>query len=140
MLPEAASTVATAKAIAGHVGRWLANLRRAGDARRQQSLRAVNAAVSLLRQTQAYARGLKAGKQDFNMESRLAGSWADLSFELAQLKLPALAKKCDLMSRFWADPAAFPPAFLADADIGFAAVERLARELSVQIRLGKLPR
>lgn len=139
MILETVATVATAKEIADHVGKWLVNLKRAGEERQLQSLRAVNKVVSLVRKTMAYSRGLKAGKQDFNTEADLAAEWSELSFELAQLKLHALAKKCDLMSRYWANPEQFSPAFLAEADISFETVERLARDLTIQIKLGKHP-
>ncbi len=137
MVLETLTTPATAKEIASHVGRWLVNLRRASDERKLQSLRAVNKVVSLVRMTAAYSRGLKAGKQDFNTEAILAGQWSELAFELTQLKLDALAKKCDLKSRYWASPEQFSPGFLSDADISFDTVERLARDMSVQIKLGR---
>ncbi|MFT3848765.1 MAG: hypothetical protein QM739_08800 [Propionivibrio sp.] len=137
MILETLTTPATAKEIASHVVKWLVNLNRAGEERKLQSLRAVNKVVSLARMTRAYARGLKVGEQDFNTEANLAGQWSELAFELKQLKLHALAKKCDLKSRYWADPEQFSPDFLAEADISFDTVERLAREMSVRIESGR---
>lgn len=134
---ETLATPATAKEIASHVVKWLVNLKRASDDRKSQSLRAVSKVVTLVRVTTAYSRGLKAGKQDFNTEAYLAGQWSELAFELTQLKLDALAKKCDLKSRYWANPEQFLPEFLADADISFDTVERVARDMSIQIKLGR---
>ena len=132
-------TAITAKEVAGHVVKWLVNLKRAGEERQQQSLSALSKVVSLARKTMAYSRGLKAGKQDFNAEADIAAIWSDLSFELTQLKLHVLAKKCDLMSRYWADPEQFSPSFLAEADISFETVERLVRDLIMQLKLGRPP-
>jgi hypothetical protein len=42
-------------------------------------------------------------------------------------------------SQYWADPQQLSPAFLAEADISFDSVERLARQLEVQIELGRQP-
>lgn len=133
---ETLTTTLAIKELATHFIRWLANLNRANEARQKQSLRAVSSVVTLVRKSSAYSRGLKRGKQDFNTEADLAAQWSVLSFELAELKLNALAKKCDLKSRYWADPAQFTPEFLAQADISFESVERLARNLVIKIKHG----
>ena len=138
-MTEPLTTLATSKELAQHVLRWLANLRRAGKDRQQQSLRAVHKVIVLARKTKAYSRGLQAGKQDFKAEAELAATWAELGFELKLLGLKALAKKCDVTSQYWADPQQLSPAFLAEADISFDSVERLARQLEVQIELGRQP-
>lgn len=137
MILETIAATVTAREVVSHVVKWLVNLKRAGEERQQQSFRAVNKVISLARKSRAYSRGLKAGKQDFNAEADLAANWSDLSLELTQLNLATLAKKCDLMSRYWADPEQLSPSFLAEADISFETVERLARDLTVQIKVGR---
>lgn len=138
-MTEPATTLAILKAFTQHAARWLANLRRAGQDRQNRSLSAVNQVVSLARKTRAYARGVRAGQQDFRAEGDLAAAWSDLAFELRQLGLGTLAKKCDLSSRFWADPQQFPPGFLDEADIRFDSIERLARQIEASIVAGQRP-
>lgn len=140
MIEASAGALATAKGVASHVTKWLVNLKRANRERQEQSLRAVNMVTSLARRTRAYSRGIAAGQQNYSTEADLAASWSDVSFELELLGLSVLAKKCDLKSRYWADPQQFFSGSLAEADISFETVERLARELVVQIRLGKQPK
>lgn len=124
------------KAVATHVLKWLTNLNRAKKERKHQSLKAVNKAVSLIRKTTAYSRGLRKGRQDFGLEAALAEDWSDLAYELTSLKLIGLAKKCDITGRYWADSTQFTHEFIMQADIGFQAIEKLARDLSVKIQLG----
>lgn len=139
MIETSMGAMATAKELAAHVIKWLVNLRRANRERQQQSLGAVNMVTSLARKTRAYSRGIAAGQRNYSTEAELAANWADVSFALERLGLSVLAKKCDLNSRYWADPQQFFSSSLAEADISFETVERLARDLSVQIRLGKQP-
>lgn len=126
------------KAVATHILKWLTNLNRAHKERQRQSLKAVNKVVSLIRKTTAYSRGLREGKQDFGLEAQLAENWSDLAHELAGLDLVALAKKCDLKGRYWADSTQFTQEFLSQADISFQTVEKLARDLAIQIKIGQL--
>lgn len=127
-------------ALAGHIAKWLANLNRAKEDRKRQSLLAVNKVVVLVRKTMVYSRALKQGSKDFNVESNLATEWSELAFELSNLKLDALAKKCDLKGRYWADPEGFSKDFLFEADISFQTVDRLARNISVKVKTGNLPK
>lgn len=127
------------KDVASHVLRWLVNLRRAGVARQEASLQAVNKVVVLARKTAAYARGLADGHRHVDIETELAASWAELGFELEGLGLQALAKKCDVTSRYWANPSQFQPGFLDQADIRLDTVEREARALAVKVRSGRAP-
>ena len=139
MLLEAIAAI-TAKEVVSHIVKWLVNLKRAGGERQQQSQHAVNRVASLVKKTLAYSRGLKLGKQDFVAEADLSGNWSDLSFELADLKLHALAKKCDVMSRYWSNPEQFPPGFLAEADISFETFSSVVRDLTIQIKLRRFPK
>ena len=138
-MPEPLTTIAATKELAQHFFKWLTNLKRAGHERQQQSLLAVHKVFALARRTKAYSRGVRAGQQDFKAEAELAATWAELAFELKRLRLTALAKKCDVTSQYWADPQQLSPEFLAEADISFDSVERLARQLEVQIERGRAP-
>ena len=133
---ESATAVDFAKALATHILKWLTNLNRAKRERQRESLKAVNKVVSLIRKTSAYSRGLRLGQQDFSAEAELAEDWSDLAHTLDELGLTALAKKCDLSGRYWADSTQFTPAFLSEADIGFQTMEKMARKLATQIKAG----
>lgn len=137
MTTEPLSTIGIARSVAAHVGAWLRNLSRAKAERQQQSLRAVNDVIAALRMTQAYTRGLQLGLRSPDTEGRIAARWTELSYELERLGLRALAKKCDIKGRYWADPTQFDPKFLAQAKTDLASVEKQARDLLVQIKLGK---
>ena len=136
VLPEALTAASTVKAVVTHLGQWLRNLRKAGQERQQQSLRAIDKVIPALRMTEAYARGVKAGVSNPSTEGQLAARWTELALELEALGLKSLAKKCDVTGRYWANPGQFPPGFLEQADIGLEAVERLARDLKAKVKLG----
>ena len=137
MSTEPLSALGIAKTVATHVATWLRNLARARSARQQESLLAINHVIAALRMTQAYSRGLEAGHQNHSTEGEIAAQWTRLSHELERLGLTALAKKCDITGRYWADPAQLDEAFLREARTDLASVERLARDLAVKIRLGE---
>lgn len=126
----------TAKTIATHVAKWLHNLWRAGESRQKQSLQAIDKVIPALRLTAAYSRGLQKGIVNPTTEGEIAAKWSELANELYDLGLDALAKKCDVSGRYWADPAQFAPGFLEQADVGLEAVEKLARDLKAKIRAG----
>ena len=121
-------------ALLRHAGRWLANLRRAGQRRRQESREALRAVIKAARRTRTYVRHLKRHRRaDAKIEADLAELWTTLGFRLQDLGLGSLAKRCDIKGRFWADPAQFDPQFLARADVSLERIERLARELLAEI-------
>ena len=114
----------------GHLRSWLANLKRASDARKRESIDALRAVVLAARHTQVYLRHLRErGRQDHDTEARLAGMWTELGFRLQDLGLAKLAKRCDINGRYWADPEQFDDEFLRRADIGLQRMEQLARQL-----------
>lgn len=133
MSVESVAAGGIAKSVATHILKWLTNLNRAKKERKRESLKAVNKVVSLIRKTTAYSRGLRVGQQDFGMEAMLAEDWSDLAHALSELKLIALAKKCDLNGRYWADSSQFTPEFLLQADISFDTIEKITRNLAAQI-------
>jgi len=121
-------------ALIRHLKAWLTNLRRAGDERKRQSIRALRAVITAARTTRAYLRKLDdTAKQDHGQEARLAEKWTELGFVLQDLGLGALAKRCDITGRYWADPAQFDREFLDKADVGLARMEQLARQMVAEI-------
>ena len=73
-----------------HLKQWLINLRRAGRARKRESIEALRAVIIAARATRVYLRRLAAnGQQDHAEEARLASLWTELGFVLADLGLEA---------------------------------------------------
>lgn len=121
-------------ALIRHLGTWLNNLRRAGEARKRQSIKALRRVITAARTTRAYLRKLNdTARQDHAQEAKLAEKWTRLGFELKDLGLGALAKRCDITGRYWADPAQFEAEFLDKADVGLARMEQLARQMVAEI-------
>lgn len=113
-----------------HAGRWLSNLRRAGGERQRQSRQALRRVIVAARETTVYLRQLRdCGSRDHGVERHLTVLWTELGFELQDLGLEALAKRCQLTGKHWADPDAFDPQFLRRADLSLERMERLAREI-----------
>lgn len=137
MAIEPLSTSSLVKALATHVAAWLRNLARAKSNRQRESLQALDNVILTLRMTQAYARGLQAGHQNHTTEGEIAVQWTRLGQELDRLGLKALAKKCEVAGRYWADPDQLDAAFLRQANTDLASVEKQARALQVQIKLGQ---
>lgn len=137
MPAEILSAVGIAKTLGTHVAAWLRNLSRARAERQQESLKAINKVILVLRMTQAYSRGLQAGEKNHTTEGEIAVQWTELGQELERLGLGALAKKCEIAGRYWADPSQLDAEFLRQAKTDLASVEKLARELQVNIKLGK---
>jgi len=121
-------------ALIKHLKSWLTNLRRAGDERKRQSIKALRAVIIAARNTRAYLRKMNdTGKQDHAEEAKLAQKWTELGFVMKDLGLGTLAKRCDITGRYWADPQQFEREFLDKADIGLERMEQLARQLVAEI-------
>ena len=117
-----------------HLKQWLNNLSRANRERQRQSISALRTVVIAARQTQAYLRLLHdTGQQDHAQESKLSEMWTELGFELTDLGLSKLAKRCDIKGRYWANPDGFDSEFLQKADVGLERMEQLARQLIAAI-------
>lgn len=117
-----------------HLKQWLTNLRRAGLERKHQSIKALRAVIVAARRTRAYLRKRKHDATvDHVEEARLAEMWTRVGFDLKDLGLGKLAKRCDISGSYWADPAQFDDDFLDKADIGLARMERLARQTLAEI-------
>lgn len=117
-----------------HLRQWLVNLARAGEARKRESIAALRAVTIAARATRAYLRRIaETGQTDHAEEARLSEMWTGLGFKLQDLGLGALAKRCDITGRYWADPAQFDREFLDKADVGLERMEQLARRLLAEI-------
>lgn len=117
-----------------HLRQWLVNLARAGEQRQRESIEALRAVTVAARATRAYLRRLAdTSKTDHAEEARLSEMWTGLGFKLQDLGLGALAKRCDITGRYWADPEGFDRDFLDKADVGLERMEQLARQLLAEI-------
>lgn len=117
-----------------HLGRWLANLRRAGDQRKRESVDALRSVIVAARNTAAYIRRLDdTGKASHATEAKLSEQWTRLGFQLKDLGLTKLAKRCDISGRYWSNPDQFDAHFLEKADVSLERMEQLARQLVAEI-------
>ena len=130
---EPVTTVALSSVLK-HVLTWLINLRRAGKARKLESLEAINQVILAVRRTNVYSRAREVGMPDINAEAELTVLWTELSFSLQRLGLTKLAKRCDVTGRYWSSPANFSKEWLDQADVRLEAVEKLARQVKVEIQ------
>ena len=121
-------------ALVKHLKQWLLNLRRAGSDRKAQSIQALRSVIIAARHTRVYVRQLnEAGEQSHETEAELSIQWTRLGFELHDLGLNKLAKRCEIKGRYWANPSQFDPAFLQKADVGLERMEQLARQMVADI-------
>jgi hypothetical protein len=118
-----------------HVRSWLANLNRAGLQRKQQSKQALQNVILAARETAVYLRQLQeTGRPDHAIERHLATLWTRLGFELDELGLNKLAKRCHISGRHWAQPDFYDAAFLKQADISLQSMETLASQILVKLK------
>lgn len=118
-----------------HVKKWVSNLLRAGEKRKQQSRQALRSVIRAVRETEIYVRHLKeGGEKSIDSERELSFRWTDLSFALEDLALDALAKRCRIKGQYWADPSRFDREFLDKAGTKLSEVERVARLALNQIK------
>lgn len=117
-----------------HLKSWLANLTRAGSQRKTQSVYALRSVIIAARNTTAYIRQINTNaEQCFATEAKLSEEWTRLGFELSDLGLYKLAKRCEIKGRYWADPNQFNDSFLEKADINLVRMEQLARQMVSEI-------
>lgn len=110
-----------------HLIRWLGNLRRAGQARKVESKRALRDVIGAVRRTTVVLRAAEAGDVSPAERAALAERWTELGFRLEDLGLSKLAKRCEIRGQHGADPDRFDADFLERADIQLERIERLAR-------------
>jgi hypothetical protein len=117
-----------------YLKQWLVNLGRASSERKAQSIRALRSVIVAARHTRAYVRQLSdTGNQSHETEGQLSVKWTELGFELHDLGLRKLAKRCEVKGRYWADPKQFDESYLKKADIGLERMERLAKQMVAEI-------
>lgn len=138
-MPEVTLSAATVGTLSKHLAQWIRGLFRASAQRQAECIRAINAVIAGVRRTRAYARQRNAGRVDPGTEADLALMWTQLGHQLETLRVPKLAKRCDVKGRYWSDPGAFSKEWLADADIGLDSVEGLARRLKAQVAANGAP-
>jgi hypothetical protein len=113
-----------------HTGSWLTNLARAGSARKQQSKQALRAVITAARETAVYMRQMDdKGARDHAVERRLAVLWTELGFQLEDLDLTKLAKRCQITGKRWANPSHYDDLFISRADVSLERMEQLARKI-----------
>jgi hypothetical protein len=118
-----------------HARSWLANLSRAGERRKRQSMEALRGIIIAARQTAVYLRRLEeSGRRDHETEQGLSVRWTQLGFQLEDLGINRLAKRCQIAGKHWSDPGHYDRDFLEKADISLDRMERLATEILHQIK------
>jgi len=117
-----------------HVRAWLANLNRAGEARKTQSVKALREVITAARETAVYMRQVQdLGTRDHGAERRLTVLWTELGFALRDLGLNKLAKRCQITGKDWAKPGHYDKDFLDKADVSLERMEHLALQILHQI-------
>lgn len=117
-----------------HASAWLANLGRASQARKQQSIKALRGVITAARETAVYLRQLQeTGSHHHQTEARLAVLWTELGFALQDIGIDKLAKRCQITGAVWADPQRYDAAFLQKADVSLEKMEKLASQILAQI-------
>ncbi len=128
-------TVGHLWALLKHTVTWLANLKRANSARKQESIDALRKVVIAARKTAVYMRQIKeVSKRSHSTEAELAVLWTELGFALQDLRVDKLAKRCSIKGRQWADPNQFDQDFLSKADVGLERMEKLANQMLIEIQ------
>lgn len=118
-----------------HAGSWVVNLRRASVARKQESVNALRQVILAAQKTSVYIRQINdTGHKDHNIEAELSIAWTELSFKLEDLGIDALAQRCRMKGKHWANPSQFASKELEKADIGLEKMEILAGEILSEVR------
>lgn len=117
-----------------HASAWLANLGRASQARKHQSIKALRGVITAARETAVYLRRMQeTGSACHQTEARLAVLWTELGFALHDIGIDKLAKRCEITGAVWADPQRYDAAFLQKADVSLEKIEKLASQILAQI-------
>ncbi|MAT94111.1 MAG: hypothetical protein CME59_16135 [Halioglobus sp.] len=113
---------------------WLSNLKRASQARKKESRKAVRSIITAARETAVYMREMNdTGQRNHGKEARLSTHWTTLGFELQDLGIDKLAKRCQIKGKYWSDPDHYDGDFMEKADVSLERMERLAREILAEI-------
>lgn len=116
--------------LAKHASTWLVNLRRAKQARKQQSIEAMRKVITSARQTGIYLRYLREGAaRSRQKEEELAILWTELSFELADLGLDKLALRCRLKGKHWESAELVGSRYFDKAELALKRLEMIADQV-----------
>ena len=123
-------------ALIKNASQWLVNLRRANKNRQLESIAALRKVILAARKTAVYVRQLDDSKlRHYPTEDELARLWTELSFELEDINVPKLAKRCSINGKQWADPKSMDKEFLDKADAGLDRIEQLASHLLAELQV-----
>lgn len=118
-----------------HLSSWLRNLNRAGDQRKQESIRALRNIITASRETAVYIRQVKhARKPNHKTETHLSLLWTELGFSLEDLGIRKLAKRCQIKGKQWANPGHYDDDFITKADVSLERMEHLAKTILHEIK------
>jgi len=113
-----------------HATQWLANLNRANDKRKKESIFALREVVLAARATSVYVQHLQNnGDRSHQTEALLTERWTKLGYTLEDLGITKLAKRCHVSGTFWYDPSQANQEFLKKADIGLLRMQELANTM-----------
>ncbi|MEH6625931.1 MAG: hypothetical protein V7739_05765 [Motiliproteus sp.] len=125
---------AAVSALTTHIIKWISNLGRAGNSRKEESRICLEKVILAVRKTSIYCRSLDQGQAtNYDKEAEIALDWTRLALELDRLKLDKLAKKCRVNGWYWEDQGRFDEDFLRKAQVGFDHIEKLATLLLQKI-------
>ena len=125
---------AAVSSLTTHIIKWVANLGRAGDNRKNESRACLEKVILAVIKTRSYCSSLDKGQPvDYAKEAEISQDWRSLSMELERLKLLKLAKKCKVKSWYWEDQGHLDAEFLQQAQVGFEQVEKTASLLLREI-------
>lgn len=117
-----------------HSGSWVANLKRAKDARKKESIDALRRVVIAARKTSVYMRQLEeTGEKSHQSEAELSVLWTELGFALEDLDIRKLAKRCRIKGKHWEHPGKMDKDYLKKADVSLVRMEQIANEVLREI-------
>ena len=117
-----------------HASSWVRNLQNAKDERKKESKAALRKVILAARKTGMYTSKLaKGGDRSLVTEEELSLLWTELSFDLDDLGLDKLAKRCRIKGKHWSDPDDSDKDYLKKADVGLERMEQLANKLLREI-------
>ena len=120
--------------LAKYLLQWLNSLSRASAERKAASINALDRAIAATRETKRYCRERDQGRINPNTEAHLAVMWTTLGFEFEGLGIPKLAKRCDVKGQYWSNPKKFSEQWWDEADIALESVEKLARQVKIEVK------
>ena len=111
-----------------HVKSWLINLERASEKRKKESIEALRAVLSAVRETESYMRRLKTKGRDHAIEDRLSALWTELSYKLSDIGLEKLAKKCYMKGKYWANREKYSDDYFDKYGISLELIEHIVKK------------